>query len=55
MRMKFLRATEDTTVVLVYPSTLQQYRQAFGIFGASGPDRRGGAVPAGGPRFQRGV
>ena len=37
MRMKFLRATEDTTVVLVYPTTLQQYRQAFGILGGSEP------------------
>ena len=38
MRTKLLRGTEDTTVLLVYPPMVDQYRQAFGSLGGSAPE-----------------
>ena len=54
MRTKLLRGTEDTTVLLVYPSTVDEYRQALSTLG--GPRRkrasppRAGGVPRGAGR-----
>ena len=37
MRTKLLRGREDVTVQLVYPSTLDEYRQALDVLGGSAP------------------
>ena len=37
MRTKLLRGREDVTVQLVYPSTLDEYRQVFDVLGGSAP------------------
>ena len=38
MRTKLLRGAEDTTVLLVYPSTVGEYRQAFRTLSGSAPE-----------------
>ena len=54
MRVKFLRRKDDSTVLLAYPSTLEEYRQALQTPGApaltaGGPGRADPARPEPGP------
>ena len=47
MRMKLLRAEGEGAVVLVCPSTLEEYRRAFELLGRpDSPGRDGIPVPA---------
>ncbi len=48
MRMKLLRGDDDATVLLVYPTTIDEYTQAFDAVG-----RAAGAAGAGGPASTR--
>lgn len=42
MRTKLLKGAEDITVLLVYPSTAGEYRQALRIVGGSAPETEKG-------------
>ena len=53
MRTKLLRGSEDTTVLLVYPSTVDEYRQALSTLGGSAPEAGEPAPAPAGSRAAR--
>ena len=53
MRTKLLRGSEDTTVLLVYPSSADEYRQALRTLGGSAPEAGETAPEASGSRPAR--
>ncbi len=55
LRTKLLKGVEDAAVLLVYPSSLEEYRRAFGTLGGSvpAPERRDADIASAGSRPAR--